>query len=95
MLGGAVVAPHVAGIERLGSVCCDLMLLSSVSTDKLSLLSKESGVVGEGSDARESASMVEGATATPSWVPWGHDWAAGGAMSAWARIGGCGGQSCG
>jgi hypothetical protein len=54
MLGGVVGAPHVAGVRCLGSVGCDLMLLSSVGTDELSLLSKESGIVGEGSDAIES-----------------------------------------
>ena len=25
-----------------------------------------------------AAGIVDGATATPSWVPWGHDWVAGG-----------------
>ena len=54
MLGGAVGAPHVAGVGYLGGVCCDLMFLSSVSTYKLSLFSKELWVAGERSDAIES-----------------------------------------
>ena len=54
MLGGAVGAPHVAGVRCLGSVGCDLMLLGSVDTDELSLLSKESGIVRERSYTIES-----------------------------------------
>jgi hypothetical protein len=56
MLGGAVGAPHVAGAGCLGSICCDLMFLSGVSTYELSLLSKELWVAGEGSDAIETVS---------------------------------------
>ena len=37
MLGGAVGAPHIAGVGCLGSACCDLMFLSSISTNKLAL----------------------------------------------------------
>ena len=54
MLGGAVGAPYVAGVGYLGGVCCDLMFLSSVSTDKLALFSEELWVAGERSDAIES-----------------------------------------
>ena len=48
MLDEAVGAPHVAGVGRLGSVCCDLMFSSVVSTYELSLFSKELWVAGEG-----------------------------------------------
>ena len=54
MLGGAVGAPHVAGVRCLGSVGCCLMFLSGVNTDELSFLSKESGSVREGAYAIES-----------------------------------------
>ena len=56
MLGGPVGALHVAGVEYLGGVCYDLMFLSSVSTDKLALFSKELWVAGERSDAIETMS---------------------------------------
>ena len=56
MLGGPVGAPHVAGVGYLGGICCDLMFLSSVSTDKLALFSKELWVAGKRSDAIESMS---------------------------------------
>ena len=56
MLGGPVGAPHVAGVGYLGGVCCVLMFLSSVSTDKLALFSKELWVAGKRSDAIESMS---------------------------------------
>jgi len=56
MLGGAVGAPHVAGAGCLGSICCDLMFLSGVSTYELTLLGEQMWGVSERADTIETVS---------------------------------------
>ena len=46
MLGGAVGAPHVAGVGCLGSVCCDLMFLGGIGTNKLAPETLAKGLAG-------------------------------------------------
>ena len=56
MLGGAVGAPHVAGVGCLGSICCDLMFLVGISTYELSLLGEQMWGVSERVDTIETVS---------------------------------------
>jgi len=56
MLGGAVGAPHVAGVGCFGSICCDLMFLGGISTYELSLLGEQMCRVNERADTIETVS---------------------------------------